>query len=49
MDRTFAGMGAISRALDRAGGLVVLQAMTFVMTLDVILRYFFNSPLIWGL
>lgn len=49
MDRAFAVMGAISRALDRAGGLVVLPVMTIMMTLDVILRYFFNSPLIWGL
>lgn len=49
MDRAFAAMGAVSRALDRLGGLVVLPAMTIMMTLDVILRYFFNSPLIWGL
>lgn len=49
MDRAFAVMGAVSRTLDRLGGIVVLPVMTFMMTLDVILRYFFNSPLIWGL
>lgn len=42
-------MGHIARTLDRLGGWVVLPVMTFMMTLDVILRYVFNSPFIWGL
>lgn len=39
----------VARLLDRFGGLVVLPVMTFMMTLDVILRYLFNSPFLWGL
>lgn len=42
-------IGIVARALDRLGGYVVLPVMTFMMTLDVILRYVFNSPFIWGL
>ena len=42
-------LGVVARVLDRIGGYVVLPVMTFMMTLDVILRYVFNSPFIWGL
>ena len=49
MYRVLTVMGHIARVLDRLGGWVVLPALTFMMTLDVILRYVFNSPLIWGL
>lgn len=42
-------IGVVARVLDRIGGYVVLPVMTFMMTLDVILRYVFNSPFIWGL
>ena len=48
MIRLLAVMGQIARALDRIGGWIVLPVMTFMMTLDVILRYVFNSPFIWG-
>ncbi len=42
-------MRAISRVLDHIGGLVVLPVLTIVMTVDVIMRYVFNAPFIWGL
>jgi len=42
-------MRAISRVLDHIGGLVVLPVLTVVMTADVIMRYVFNAPFIWGL
>ncbi|MFC1665980.1 TRAP transporter small permease [Pseudomonadota bacterium] len=42
-------MTALSIALNKFGGLVVLPLMTVMMTVDVILRYVFNSPLSWGL
>lgn len=49
MYRVLVAMGHVARALDRIGGWVVLPVMTFMMTLDVILRYVFNAPFIWGL
>ena len=42
-------LSALSIALNKFGGLVVLPLMTAMMTIDVILRYVFNSPLSWGL
>ena len=49
MTRLLAVIGGIARILDRFGGWIVLPVMTFMMTLDVVLRYVFNSPLVWGL
>jgi C4-dicarboxylate transporter DctQ subunit len=49
LHRLLLAIGLIARGLDRFGGLVVLPAMTLMMTLDVILRYVFNAPLLWGL
>lgn len=42
-------MRTISRTLDHIGGLIVLPFLTIVMTADVIMRYVFNAPFIWGL
>lgn len=42
-------LSALSIALNKFGGLVVLPLMTAMMTVDVILRYVFNAPLSWGL
>ena len=42
-------LSALSVALNKFGGLVVLPLMTAMMAVDVILRYVFNSPLSWGL
>ena len=49
MTRLLAFMGGIAHTLDRIGGWIVLPVMTFMMTLDVVLRYVFNTPLVWGL
>jgi TRAP-type transport system small permease protein len=40
---------AVSRTMDAFGGLIVLPAISIVVIVDVILRYFFNDPFIWGL
>jgi C4-dicarboxylate transporter DctQ subunit len=39
----------ISWALDRAAAYVFLPVMTFIMLMEVIGRYVFNSPFIWSL
>jgi len=40
---------AVSRTMDAFGGLIVLPAISIVVIVDVILRYVFNDPFIWGL
>ncbi len=42
-------VGYLSAGLNKTGALVVLPAMAFMMTADVVLRYIFNAPLSWGL
>jgi len=39
---------SFSRWCNDAGTLVVLPLMVLVITLDVVLRYFFSAPLEWG-
>ena len=40
---------AFGKVLNWIGALVLLPALTIMMTADVILRYVFNAPLSWGL
>ncbi len=40
---------AFGKVLNWIGGLVLLPALTLMMTADVVLRYVFNAPLSWGL
>ena len=39
---------AFSKWCHDLGTLLVLPLMTMIITMDVTLRYFFNSPLAWG-
>lgn len=39
---------AFSRWCHELGTLLVLPAMALIITFDVVARYFFNSPLLWG-
>ena len=39
---------SISRWCHEIGTLMVLPAMTLLITLDVVARYFFNAPFLWG-
>ena len=39
----------VTQTFDKIGAWIVLPAISVVMMTDVILRYVFNSPLIWGL
>jgi TRAP-type C4-dicarboxylate transport system permease small subunit len=39
---------AFSKWCHDFGTLIVLPLMTLIITVDVTLRYFFNSPLAWG-
>ena len=38
-----------SRTMDQIGGLIILPAIFFVVIVDVVLRYVFNSPFVWSL
>ena len=49
LHRALVILGRVSRVLNYIGGLVALPAMTLMMTVDVVLRYVFNAPLLWGL
>lgn len=39
---------AFSRWCHEFGTLLVLPAMALIITFDVVARYFFNAPLLWG-
>ena len=40
---------AITMTLDKIGGWIILPAIFSVVIVDVVLRYVFNSPLVWSL
>lgn len=42
-------LSILSRLLNGIGSYVVLPLLTLLITVDVVLRYVFNSPLSWGL
>jgi TRAP-type C4-dicarboxylate transport system permease small subunit len=39
---------SLSLSLHKLGTIVFVSAMIFVITIDVILRYIFKTPLLWG-
>lgn len=39
----------LSQSLNKTGALLVLPALTLLVTVDVVLRYGFNAPLPWAL
>ena len=46
LDSLFLGL---SQTMDRVAGFIVLPAIFFIVVVDVVLRYVFNSPLLWSL
>jgi C4-dicarboxylate transporter DctQ subunit len=46
LDRLVCSLGKL---LNGIGALILLPALTLMMTADVVLRYVFNAPLSWGL
>lgn len=46
--QTYPFITALSRVLHCAGIFVCLPVLIIILTIDVSLRYLFNSPLIWG-
>jgi TRAP-type C4-dicarboxylate transport system permease small subunit len=48
LDKIVKLLDSISLGLHRIGTLVLIPIMAGIITLDVILRYLFNSPLLWS-
>lgn len=48
MDRIITTLNSLSKGMHSIGALILIPLMTVIITLDVVLRYIFNSPLIWG-
>jgi len=48
IDRTALFVRSVSVFIHKLGSYIFLPAMACVVTIDVILRYVFNSPLLWS-
>ncbi len=48
MDKIVKLLDSISLGLHRIGTLFLIPLMACIITLDVVLRYLFNSPLLWS-
>ena len=48
MDRFISILYSLSQGMHHIGTLILIPLMTGIITLDVVLRYIFKSPLIWS-